>query len=471
MKEGFPQRERPELQERFGANFVGANLAERGIVRMNVGISLAVLCMGFASLAPLAQGQDLHPELQKKLDGLYTLTKVSADGNDVVKAGSILVLHKDGLHLSSTQARLPITNSYKDGRLSAGMGKWGIEEGIMQSELPTAQIPQKVFDTGEKIWVSAVSAGKSGIVLKIFSDPYDDVRYYGQIEIPFDKKAPAPDDEMLRRLAEVVTVDAPTDTADVPAPGSAAAAAAEAALKDPKEMLKRKLADTFVLTTGNKQTGEITKAGSIIELKKDGLVMWTLEDGVSPNYVYKDGKFSLPLAAWATAHSALHAKDPELNPENVVKRKFVAGEKFWITAFAVRDNGIFLAFASDPYGDTRYIGNIWFPVDKKQPMPTVDAFMATMSDLIAVEPPPAQAEQAAAPAAAAPAAPAVQAPAPIAPPPAPPKTVTLGQSRDEVQAILGQPQKVVVLGSKEIEMYSDMRITLVGGKVTDIVVK
>jgi hypothetical protein len=49
--------------------------------------------------------------------------------------------------------------------------------------------------------------------------------------------------------------------------------------------------------------------------------------------------------------------------------------------------------------------------------------------------------------------------------------VTLGQSRDEVQAILGQPQKVVVLGSKEIEMYSDMRITLVGGKVTDIVVK
>ena len=440
---------------------------------MKAGVSLALLCFAYmplASLAPLAQAQDLHPELQKKLDGLYTLTKVSADGNDVVTAGSILVLHKDGLHLASTQAKLPITNSYKDGRLSAGMGKWGLEEGLVQSELPTAQIPQKVFDTGEKIWVSAVSTGKSGIVLKIYSDPYDDIRYYGQIEIPFDKKAPAPDDEMLRRLAEVVSPDVATDTADVPAPGSAAAAAAEAALHDPKELLKRKLADTFVLTTGNKQTGEITKAGSIIELKKDGLVMWTLEDGVSPNYVYKDGKFSLPLAAWAQAHTALHAKDPELNPENVVKRKFVAGEKFWITAVAVRDNGIFLAFASDPYGDTRYIGNLWFPVDKKQPMPTVDAFMATLSGLIAVEP-PQQAEQAAAPAApSAPTAPAVQAPAPIAPPPAPPKTVTLGQSRDEVQAILGQ-QKVVVLGSKEIEMYSDMRITLVGGKVTDIVVK
>jgi hypothetical protein len=468
---GFPQDERPELHERFGANLVGVNFAERGIVRMKIGISVALLCMGFASMAPRAQAQDLHPELQKKLDGLYTLTKVSADGNDVVKAGSILVLHKDGLHLASTQAKLPITNSYKDGRLSAGMGKWGLEEGIMQSELPTAQIPQKVFDSGEKIWVSAVSASKSGIVLKIYSDPYDDVRYYGQIEIPFDKKSPAPDDEMLKRLAEVVTVDAPTDTADVPAPGSAAAAAAEAALKDPKEMLKRKLAETFVLTTGNLSSGEIAKAGSIIELKKDGFVMYTTEYKTAPNYVYKDGKFSLPLAAWATAHSSLRAKDPEVNPENVPKRKFVAGEKFWIVQDAVRDNGIYLSFVSDEYSGVRYMGTMWFPVDKKTPMPTVDEFTRQMGELISVQPPPAQ-EQAATPAApAAPATPAVQAPAPIAPPPAPPKTVTLGQSRDEVQAILGQPQKVVVLGSKEIEMYSDMRITLVGGKVTDIVVK
>jgi hypothetical protein len=251
----------------------------------------------------LALAQDQHPALQAKLDGLYTLTKMSADGGDIVKPGSILVLHKDGLKLSSIQAKLPITNSYKDGRLSPGMTKWGFEMGMVQSDLPVAQIPQKVFDSGEKIWVSTVTAAKGGIVLRVYSDPYEDIRYYGQIEIPFDKKNPAADDEMLRRLAEVVTVDAPTETAAIAPPGSAAADAAATAINDPKELIKRKLADTFVMTQGNVSTGEITSAGSIIELRKDGLIMWTFEDKVAPNYIYKDGKFSLPLAAWAQAHS------------------------------------------------------------------------------------------------------------------------------------------------------------------------
>jgi hypothetical protein len=440
---------------------------------MNNRVPLTFLLLAVILLMPSSlPAQDQHAALQGKLDGLYTLTKMSADSNDIVKPGSILVLHKDGLKLSSIQARLPITNTYKDGRLSPGMAKWGFEMGMVQSDLPIAQIPQKVFDSGEKIWVSTITAAKGGIVLKVFSDPYDDVRYYGQIEIPFDKKNPAADEEMLRRLAEVVSVDAPTETAAIAPPGSPAAAAAAAALNDPKELLKRKLADTFVLTKGNLSTGEISTPGSIVELRKDGLIMWTLEDKVAPNYVYKDGKFSLPLAAWAQAHSSLRAKDPELNPENVVKRKFVAGEKFWIVETHVRDNGVFLTFVSDPYSEVRYITTLWFPFEKKQPIPTVDAFMKSMNEVIGVEAPPASAEgQSPAPVqpAVQPAAqPLAPPPPPIAPPPAPPKTVTLGQTREEVQAILGPPTKVAVIGSKEIDYYPDMKIILINGKVKDI---
>jgi hypothetical protein len=65
--------------------------------------------------------------------------------------------------------------------------------------------------------------------------------------------------------------------------------------------------------------------------------------------------------------------------------------------------------------------------------------------------------------------------APVAPPPPPadalpaaPKTVALGQTKDQVVAILGQPQKVASLGAKEIDYYSDMKVVFIKGKVTDI---
>jgi hypothetical protein len=50
----------------------------------------------------------------------------------------------------------------------------------------------------------------------------------------------------------------------------------------------------------------------------------------------------------------------------------------------------------------------------------------------------------------------------------PPPTVSLGQSPDEVTAILGQPKRVVNLGAKEIYAYADMKIIFVNGKVSDV---
>jgi hypothetical protein len=56
------------------------------------------------------------------------------------------------------------------------------------------------------------------------------------------------------------------------------------------------------------------------------------------------------------------------------------------------------------------------------------------------------------------------APAPAQPPP----TIQLGQSPDEVTAALGQPQKIVNLGTKQIYYYKDMKITFLKGKVSDV---
>ena len=60
-----------------------------------------------------------------------------------------------------------------------------------------------------------------------------------------------------------------------------------------------------------------------------------------------------------------------------------------------------------------------------------------------------------------------QAPAPDQSAPAP-QTIQLGQTIDQVKAALGQPEKIVDLGQKQIYVYKDLKITFVNGKVADV---
>ena len=48
------------------------------------------------------------------------------------------------------------------------------------------------------------------------------------------------------------------------------------------------------------------------------------------------------------------------------------------------------------------------------------------------------------------------------------KTIALGQTKEEVVATLGQPQRLVVLGAKQIYVYSDRKVIFVDGRVTDV---
>lgn len=48
------------------------------------------------------------------------------------------------------------------------------------------------------------------------------------------------------------------------------------------------------------------------------------------------------------------------------------------------------------------------------------------------------------------------------------KTVKLGMSADEVKKSLGNPPKIIDLGSKQVYVYSDMKVILVDGKVSDV---
>ena len=59
-------------------------------------------------------------------------------------------------------------------------------------------------------------------------------------------------------------------------------------------------------------------------------------------------------------------------------------------------------------------------------------------------------------------------PPPVDAPPPAPKTISKGDTRDQVIAAFGQPERVANLGAKEIYYYKDLEVTLVNGKVMDV---
>jgi hypothetical protein len=64
---------------------------------------------------------------------------------------------------------------------------------------------------------------------------------------------------------------------------------------------------------------------------------------------------------------------------------------------------------------------------------------------------------------------AAAAPAPAQDQPAPePANIDKGMTTDQVQAALGKPDKIVNLGSKQIYVYKDLKVTFLNGKVSDV---
>lgn len=49
-----------------------------------------------------------------------------------------------------------------------------------------------------------------------------------------------------------------------------------------------------------------------------------------------------------------------------------------------------------------------------------------------------------------------------------PQTIEVGMTPDQVTASMGQPDKIVKLTNKQIYIYKDMKVTFVGGKVSDV---
>ena len=260
----------------------------------------------------------------------------------------------------------------------------------------------------------------------------------------------------------------------------------KAQVGDPATLIKEKLVSQIKLTKTNGANDDIVTAGDVVLLHKDGLKMCST-GGKGYSNIFSNGMFVMDTKkrAGGILKQGLLNKmtgnggfTDAASGSGCTERKFVSGEKFWITDIQNKNDGIVVTVFSDPYNDQRYYGDIKFPFVKGS-TPNVDDFVKLVGEVVTVAPSDdkdkgdqaAKSEQPAQPAQSATPAPApIQAIAPPPPPAdAPPPSIAIGQTKDMVVAGFGQPVRTAKLaGTKEIYFYKDMKVTFTNGKVSNV---
>jgi hypothetical protein len=128
---------------------------------------------------------------------------------------------------------MPPSNTYKNGKIGQGMSGFGkdLMIGMLTPGAATAaNYPHRSFVPEEKCWITGIQVQKDGVLVQLYSDPYDDIRYYANLKIPYPNKKEVPSvDAAAQLVAEVLTVvpqdDQGAQQASQPASGPAMNAA------------------------------------------------------------------------------------------------------------------------------------------------------------------------------------------------------------------------------------------------------
>lgn len=184
-------------------------MSVKGTVRV---FGVAAIPLVFSAMLQAQTGDTAA--IQAKLTSQFKVTQITSDRSDIVKAGDVVQLHKPGLLMYAVSSPLPPSNTYKNGKIGQGMSGFGkdILIGMLTpgGTTPAATYPQRQFVPEEKCWLTGFQVQKDGILFQLYSDPYDDIRYYANLKIPFPVKKEIPSvDAALRLVAEVLTVAPP----------------------------------------------------------------------------------------------------------------------------------------------------------------------------------------------------------------------------------------------------------------------
>ena len=158
----------------------------------------------FAVVSLAASGQNLI-SVKQALSTKYTLTTTTADKMDIVRAGDVLVLRKSKLVGMDATSKYLGLNRYANGRI--------VQSGVTKAETwmkfisKDANVPDRTFVSGEKLWVTSIDVQETGATFTLLSDPIQDVRYEAKLTFPFGRGVPADPKIVLERVAEVFELE------------------------------------------------------------------------------------------------------------------------------------------------------------------------------------------------------------------------------------------------------------------------
>ncbi|MGA2886892.1 MAG: hypothetical protein ABSE51_02500 [Terracidiphilus sp.] len=392
-------------------------MAQARLFRATIGLVVTVLTLSLASPA-----QGIATSVQQKLSSQFKLTTIKPDRSDIVSAGDMVVIHKPGLVMYGVSSPMPPSNTYKNGKISQG---WGKDMAITMAA-PTgwkaSNFPHRSFMPDEKCWVTAIQVQQDAVLMQLYSDPYNNIRYYASLKIPFPNKNGVQSvDSTVQSVAEVLSV-----------------------------------------------ASNITQDGQTIPIAGQYLL-----PGGSHILLLPDGSFTKFVGAWQ-GHGQYAVDGSDL------KLTFTStglSENFKLQAgnlLNVDTNQVWARSADAPVAAPAPLP----PATAAAPPPPVAPAALSPAPPAPMPAAPAAPSPAATTAPMPPAAPApspATAPAPspvIAPPPPPadaaPPTITVGWTKVQVTTAIGQPVKAAKIGAKDIFYYKDMKVTFINGKVTDV---
>jgi hypothetical protein len=197
------------------------------------------------------------------------------------------------------------------------------------------------------------------------------------------------------------------------------------------------LASYSLTKTGWGSADRITDPGKVYVVRIDGLLARAIADHMTPTNVIKNGKLVPPAKGFIATFGA-GGDSQQIAPK----------DRFYMHEIETKDDGVqFTLISLDKENvvikgrstSSRLRMYIKFAVPKEEmPKLTPDALHA-MADAIFLP----------------------EGTAALTP------NVQLGQTKEDVEKLMGEPTKIVSLGPKEILLYKDLKVVLTDGKVTD----
>lgn len=210
-----------------------------------------------------------------------------------------------------------------------------------------------------------------------------------------------------------------------------------AAAQNWKDLLKERLVSTITLTEASTDRLRITKPGTVLTVQQPGITAGLGTDNLMLRNHLRDGQIQGPRGVAA----ALARKD--------TNRDYEVGEKVYVQVIDVNDNDIALGLLTVGTSQVLVSGNtrqtrykavlaVDFPRNSLREM-DFERVMETIGIALAFEG--------------------------AAPEPA---TVELGQTFEQVEAVLGKPTTILRAEDKVIYVYPAFKVTFVGGVVAEI---